>query len=76
MGSKISDCMFIGYEHNTTCRFLILNSDVLDYNVHYNRGKKCRPIFPLKNKNIHGAPTQNNNNENHLKIYLRLPLRI
>ena len=34
LGSKTSDCMFIGYvEHNAAYRFLILKSDMLDCNT-------------------------------------------
>ena len=33
IGSKTSDCMFIGYaEHSAAYRFLVLKSDVLDCN--------------------------------------------
>ena len=34
LGSKTSDCMFIGYaEYSTAYRFLILKNDVLDCNT-------------------------------------------
>lgn len=34
IGSKSSDCMFIGYaEHSAAYRFLVLKSDVLDNNT-------------------------------------------
>ena len=33
IGSKISDCMFLGYaEHGAAYKFLVLQSDVLDSN--------------------------------------------
>jgi len=34
IGSKSSDCMFIGYaEHSAAYRFLVLKSDLLDNNI-------------------------------------------
>jgi hypothetical protein len=42
IGSKTSDCMFIGYaENSVACMFLVLKSDVLDYNTII-EGKKCK----------------------------------
>jgi hypothetical protein len=42
IGSKTSDCMFIGYAKNSVaCMFLVLKSDVLDYNTII-EGKKCK----------------------------------
>jgi hypothetical protein len=42
IGSKFFDCMFIGYaENSVACMFLVLKSDVLDYNTII-EGKKCK----------------------------------
>jgi len=45
IGSKTSDCMFIGYAKNSVaCMFLVLKSDVLDYNTII-EGKKCKILW-------------------------------
>jgi len=34
IGSKTSDCMFLGYaEHSVAYRFLVLNSDIIEHNT-------------------------------------------
>ena len=51
LGSKTSDCMFIGYdEHSVAYRFLVLQSDVLDYNtiVETKNAEFFEHVFPLK----------------------------
>ena len=41
IGSKISDCVFIGYVSNSAAyRFIVLKSDVLEYNAIIET-KKC-----------------------------------
>jgi hypothetical protein len=56
IGSKISDCMFIGYvEHNAAYHFLILKSDVLDSNTIFEtkNAEFFEKIFLLSNKICH-----------------------
>jgi len=51
IGSKTSDCMFLGYaEHSVACRFLILNSDIIERNtiVETKNVEFFEHIFPLK----------------------------
>jgi len=51
MGSKTSDCMFLGYaEHSVAYRFLILNSDIIERNtiVETKNVEFFEHIFPLK----------------------------
>ena len=53
IGSKTSDCLFIGYaEHSATYRFLVLKSGVLDVNsiVKTMDVEFFEDVFPLKSK--------------------------
>ena len=62
LGSKTSDCMFIGYaEHSVAYRFLVLRSDVLDCNtiIETKNAEFFEHIFPLSNKISH-APVEIN----------------
>ncbi len=63
IGSKTSDCMFIGYaEHSAAYRFLVLRSDVLDCNtiIETKNAEFFEHIFPLKKEKISRAPTDEN----------------
>ena len=65
IGSKTSDCMFIGYASNSAAyRFLILKSD-LECNtiIETKNAKKFEHIFPLSEKISH-TPTSVNDIEN------------
>ena len=56
LGSKTSDCMFVGYaEHNTAYRFLVLKSGVLDCNtiIETKNAEFFEHIFLLSNKISH-----------------------
>jgi len=51
IGSKTSDCMFLGYvEHSVAYRFLVLKSDVIEHNtiVETKNVEFFEHIFPLK----------------------------
>ena len=51
IGSKTSDCMFLGYaEHSVAYRFLVLNSDIIERNtiVETKNVEFFEHIFPLK----------------------------
>ena len=59
IGSKISNCMFIGYASNSaTYRFLVLKSDVLECNtiIETKNAEFFEHIFPLSEKISH-TPT-------------------
>ena len=59
IGTKTSDCMFIGYaEHSAAYRFLVLKSDVLDCNtiVETKNAEFFEHIYPLKTENISHVP--------------------
>ena len=72
IGSKTSDCMFIGYaKHSAAYRFLVLKSEVLDCNtiIETKNAEFFEHNFPLKfeniSENISEASTQNSlNNSN------------
>ena len=62
IGSKTSDCMFIGYaEHSAAYRFLVLKSDVLDSNtiIETKNAEFFEHMFPLKSSSISKAPVEN-----------------
>ena len=62
IGSKTSDCMFIGYaEHSAAYRFLVLKSDVLDCNtiVETKNAEFFEHVFPLKIGNTSETPIDN-----------------
>ena len=66
IGSKTYDCMFIGYvNHSAAYIFLVLRSEVLDYNVviEIKNVEFFKNIFPLSQKISH-IPTVRNNFEN------------
>jgi len=51
IGSKTSDCMFLGYvKHSVVYRFLVLNSDIIERNtiVETKNVEFFEHIFPLK----------------------------
>jgi hypothetical protein len=53
LGSRTCDCVFIGYACNSSCyRFLVIKSDVLDYNtiIESENAIFFEHVFPLKNK--------------------------
>jgi hypothetical protein len=53
LGSRTCDCVFIGYACNSSCyRFLVIKSDVLDYNtiIESENDIFFEHMFPLKNK--------------------------
>ena len=61
IGSKTSDCMFIGYaKHSAAYRFLVLKSEVLDCNtiIETKNAEFFEHNFPLKSENISEASTQ------------------
>ena len=58
LGSKTSDCMFIGYaEHNATYKFNFFRNDVLNYNtiIEIKNVEFFEYIFPLSNKIFHAS---------------------
>ena len=62
IGSKTSDCMFIGYVKNSVAyRFLVLKNDVVHHNIiiETKNEKFFEHISPLKEKISH-APINNN----------------
>ena len=69
IGSKTSNCIFIGYaEHSATYRFLVLSSDVLDSNtiVETKNAEFFERIFPLNRKICHASietDRENNSDE-------------
>ena len=59
IGSKTSDCMFIGYDSNSAAyRFLVLKSDVLENNtiIETKNAELFEHIFPLFEQ-IYHTPT-------------------
>jgi hypothetical protein len=70
IGSKTSDCMFIGYAENSAAyRFLVLKSDVLDHNtiIETKNAEFFEHICPLKEKISH-TPIINNSPINNNRI--------
>ncbi|XP_075108911.1 uncharacterized protein LOC142180744 [Nicotiana tabacum] len=62
IGSKTADCMLIGYaEHSAAYRFLVLKSDVLDYNtiIEIKNAEFFEYIYPLSDKISH-TPVETN----------------
>ncbi|XP_070055248.1 uncharacterized protein [Nicotiana tomentosiformis] len=71
IGSKTSDCMFIGYaESSAAYRFLVVKSDVLEHNtiVETKNTKFFENIFLLKFENIPDAPIISSDNISHVPI--------
>ena len=63
LGSKTSDCMFIGYaNHNVAYRFLVVKSDVLDCNtiIETKNAEFFENIFPMKTNSVSHVPLENN----------------
>ncbi|OMO54671.1 Integrase, catalytic core [Corchorus capsularis] len=59
VGSKTSDCLFIGYaEHSAAYRFLVLKSDAIECNtiVETKNAEFFEQIFPLRTDTISHAP--------------------
>ena len=71
IGSKTSDCIFIGYaEHSAAYRFLVLKSEVLDCNtiIETKNAEFFEHNFPLKSENISEASTQNSLNDSNEEL--------
>jgi len=73
IGSKTSDCMFLGYaEHSAAYRFLVLKSDVIEHNtiVETKNVEFFEHIFPLK---VSETPEQSidNNSDAMCKVLRR-----
>ena len=53
IGSKTSDCMFIGYvEHSATYRFLVLKSDMIECDtiMETKNAEFFEDVFPLRSR--------------------------
>jgi len=62
IGSKTSDCMFLGYaEHSVAYRFLVLNSDIIERNIIVvtKNAEFFEHIFPLKSSGTSEQPIEN-----------------
>jgi hypothetical protein len=67
IGSKTSDCLFIGYaEHSAAYRFLVLKSDVLSCNtiVETKNVEFLESVFPLKVESVNDNPSLNKEDVN------------
>jgi hypothetical protein len=67
IGSKTSDCLFIGYaEHSAAYRFLVLKSDVLSCNIiiETKNAEFLENIFPLKDESVVQQPSLEISSEN------------
>jgi len=65
IGSKTSDCMFLGYaEHTAAYRFLVLKSDVIEHNtiVETKNVEFFEHIFPLKVSDTSEQPIDTHSN--------------
>jgi hypothetical protein len=70
IGSKTSDCMFISYVQNSVAyRFLVLKSDVLDYNtiIKTKNTKFFKQIYPLNENISHALVNDNRVDETHVE---------
>ena len=66
IGSKTSDCMFLGYvEHSDAYRFLVLKSDVIEHNtiVETKNVEVFEHIFSLKVSDTVEQPIENNSED-------------
>ena len=71
IGSKTSDCMFIGYaEHSAAYRFLVLKSEVLDCSIiiETKNDEFFEHNFPLISENISATSTQNSLNDSNEEL--------
>jgi len=59
IGSKTSDCMFLGYaDHSAAYRFLVLNSGIIERNtiVETKNAELFEHIFPIKSSGTSEQP--------------------